>query len=87
MYDGSMAKKTITTYEHSCDLCGKIQDEVELASLWGPAPDPHPHHMYDQVDICVECRNRPVDDVLEFFRKKADEAKGVKPFVSGGARR
>jgi hypothetical protein len=78
VYDDAMAKKTITTYEHSCDLCGKIQEEAELASLWAPSPRPAASQMYDQLDICAECRKLPIDVALEFFKLRHAAGKGSK---------
>jgi hypothetical protein len=66
-----MATKTITTYEHTCDLCGDPRDKAELAQLYAKRAQPiGAHYLYDQVDICEECRARPVSDVLDRLAAK-----------------
>jgi hypothetical protein len=65
-----MATRTITTNEHSCDLCGQPREEHELAHLYGP-PERAPYSG-PRLDICGECRVRPIADILSLLADRAN---------------
>lgn len=62
-----MATKTIRTYEHSCDLCGLECNEDELAQLFGPVT--FPSRQGQRLDVCGNCRTRPIADALAFLAR------------------
>ncbi len=70
-----MATRTETVYHHTCDLCGKERLGEDLAHLWGPDPKAGKR---PQVDICPGCQDRPVAEVLAWFREQQDAAQAVK---------
>jgi NAD-dependent SIR2 family protein deacetylase len=77
-----VATRTETVYHFSCDLCGNERDERELAHLWGPDPKAGKR---PQIDVCPSCQDRPVAEVLAWFREQeesggaADKPKASKP--------
>lgn len=73
-----MSTKTITTYEHSCDLCATVCDESDLAKVYGE-PDRRPGvSAAPRVDICTGCRTRPVSDLLDYLARPAERTLAVK---------
>jgi len=59
----TMARRTITTIEWTCDLCGKVSDEAGLRRLYGQ-PGNKPGQR-PQVDICSDCMSKPVSDIFK----------------------
>lgn len=70
-----MATKTITSYEHTCDLCGAQHAQEELTKLYGPSRQRGVggtnHH--DEADICTGCQAKPISELVTWFaaRKNA----------------
>jgi hypothetical protein len=65
----TMATKTITTYEHTCDLCGKTTDKAELRSVCkAESPSANGHLQYMNVkaaaDVCAACQDKPISDLI-----------------------
>ncbi len=56
-----MATKAETIYHHICDLCGQERGEDELAQR-------------PQIDICPECRRKPVSGVLAWFEQQTESS-------------
>jgi len=67
-----MARRTITTIEWTCDLCGRVRDEDRLRRLYGQ-PGNKPGQR-PQVDICGDCMTKPVSAVFKALAvaEKAD---------------
>lgn len=69
-----MATKTTMLYEHTCDLCGEVRAADELTSLHGE-PGKGRRSLAAmmasptgrKVDICPDCRSRPVGDVFDLL--------------------
>ena len=61
-----MAVRTEVVSFHSCDLCGEDRDEADLMRLYGPA---HAGKR-PQIDICPECQQRPIAEVVHWIRGK-----------------
>jgi hypothetical protein len=53
-----MARRTITTIEWTCDLCGESRDEDSLQRLYGPPGRTATQR--GQVDVCETCMSKPV---------------------------
>jgi hypothetical protein len=67
-----VATRAETIYHHTCDLCGRERAEDQLAYLWGPHPTAGKR---PQIDICQECRRRPVAAVLAWFDREGSSTK------------
>jgi hypothetical protein len=63
-----MATSKETIYTHTCDLCGSVRDEAELAHLWNGE---QMSRNVRRADICPDCRSRPVSEVLGFLATRA----------------
>ena len=66
-----MATKSITTYEHTCDLCGAKHDEDDLVSVH--ARDTRSPHLAGQnlkADICKDCQAKPISELLAWFAEQ-----------------
>jgi hypothetical protein len=61
-----MAVRTEAVQYHSCDLCEQDCAEADLARLYGPL---HAGKRA-QIDVCVNCQQRTVIEVVEWFRSK-----------------
>lgn len=80
-----MATKTITTYEHSCDLCGAEHDEDELAHLYGEPdtrPTQGPYRSHPRADICADCQSRPLSELLEYFARDRQPSAAAPPVIT-----
>jgi hypothetical protein len=61
-----MAVRTEGVSFHSCDLCGEDRDETDLVRLYGPAQ----RGKRPQIDICPECQQHPIAEVVAWIRGK-----------------
>ncbi|HEX6524515.1 MAG TPA: hypothetical protein VF070_31610 [Streptosporangiaceae bacterium] len=68
-----MAKRTITTYEYTCDLCGTVCQPVELATLYGErgtgntSPGQPLPPVQQSAGVCTRCQDKPISALLEFL--------------------
>ncbi|MFI5268899.1 MAG: hypothetical protein ACHQ7M_16100 [Chloroflexota bacterium] len=73
-----MATKTDTIEYRTCDLCGHEMNKDQLITLYrtdnkiagarfAAAAKLASQAGQNNVDICIECRKRPVDDVLDLM--------------------
>jgi hypothetical protein len=61
-----MAVRTEVVSFHSCDLCEEDRNEADLTRLYGaPRAGKRP-----QIDICPECQQRPISEVVGWLRRK-----------------
>jgi hypothetical protein len=61
-----MAVRTEAVRFHSCDLCEQDFNEDELTRPYGPQQS----GMRVQIDICVDCQQRPAADVIDWIRSR-----------------
>lgn len=67
-----MTRHTETTTTFSCDLCGTVfTDRKTLTELYGPPYGldySNPYH--SQADICTPCLDRPIAELVNYFRER-----------------
>src|SRR5215470_1909125 len=61
-----MAVRTETVVHYDCDLCGQEHDESEMILRYGAQQT----GQRLQIDICTDCRQRAVAEVVEWFRSR-----------------
>ena len=71
-----MARRTITTIEWTCDLCGEVRDEDDLGRLYGPPGRAASQRA--QVDVCGACMGKPVSAVFAALAKVEKAARPVR---------
>lgn len=71
-----MATETVTTVTYRCDLCGTARKPDELVKVYGP-PDAANSRPAASCDICPDCRDRPVSEVLDWLAKAAKVARAA----------
>lgn len=78
-----MATETITTYRHTCDMCGAEYDETKLAKLAavdgaeirrGPSVSARNYSVPGTpviCDVCPPCQAKPISELLAWLDKAA----------------